>query len=56
MYLAKVTAMRQAAMHPFPFEPDKATARRRAFRVIKGGQQVVLEGVEGARYWHCQEP
>lgn len=52
MFFATVTAMGQVAMQTFPVAPavDPAKARRRAFKVIKGGQQIVLVGTERARY------
>lgn len=58
MFVATMTAMGQVAMQAFPIPApaDPATTRRRAFKVIKGGQQVVLNGAEGARYRHRQEP
>lgn len=51
-----MTALGQVAMQSFPVIPDPAAARRRAFKVIRGGQQVVLEGAEGARNRHPKEP
>ena len=56
MFAATMTAMGQLARKTFPVPVDPAKARRRAFKVIKGGQQVILDGAEGAHYRHRQEP
>jgi hypothetical protein len=56
MFAATMAAMGQVAMPAFPARADPATARRRAFKLIKGGQQVVLDGADGAHYRHRQEP
>ena len=58
VFFATMQAMRQATTQTVPIAPsvDPAKARRREFRVIKGGQQVVLFGAEGARYRHRKEP
>lgn len=59
-FAATITAMGQVALRTFPVPAptpaDPATTRRRAFKVIKGGQQVVLDGAEGAHYRHRREP
>jgi hypothetical protein len=58
MFFATLTVMGQAAIQLVPVTPsaDPAKARRRAFKVIKGGQDVVLIGAERACYRHRQEP
>jgi hypothetical protein len=60
MFAATMTAMghvvQQTFPAPAPAPVDPATTRRRALKVIKGGQQVVLDGAEGAHYRHRQEP
>jgi len=53
MFAATMTAMGQVAMQTFPVPVDPSRARR---KVIKGGQQVILDGAEGAHYRHRQEP
>lgn len=57
---ATMTAMGQVALQTFPVPApapaDPATTRRRASKVVKGGQQVVLDGAEGAHYRHRLEP
>lgn len=57
-FFANVMAMGEAASQAAPVASpvDLAKARRREFKVIKGGQQIVLFGAEGARYRHRKEP